>query len=67
LGKIPLLGKLFSTDTNAQDRTELMIMIIPYVLNSPTEAEQLTDELQQARIENLSVEIVPQESSVRLD
>ncbi|WP_438864987.1 type II secretion system protein GspD [Neptunicella sp.] len=67
LGKIPLLGKLFSTDTNAQDRTELMIMIIPYVLNSPTEAEQLTDELQRARIDHLSVDIVPQESSIAID
>jgi general secretion pathway protein D len=59
LGRLPFIGKLFNTDTDSQDRTELMIMIIPYVLNSPDEAEQLTDELQQARMENLG-EIVPQ-------
>lgn len=63
LGRLPLIGKLFNTDTDSQDRTELMIMIIPYVLNSPDEAEQLTDELQQARIENLSADIVPNNNS----
>ncbi|WP_416305724.1 type II and III secretion system protein [Neptunicella sp. SCSIO 80796] len=67
LGKLPLIGKLFKSDNNQQDRTELMIMIIPYVLNSPTEAEQLTDELQKARIEDFSADIVPQESSVELN
>jgi general secretion pathway protein D len=56
LGKLPLIGKLFSTDTENQDRTELMIMVIPYILNSPAEAEQLTDELQKARIDKYSVE-----------
>jgi general secretion pathway protein D len=59
LGRLPFIGKLFNTDSDSQDRTELMIMIIPYVLNSPDEAERLTDELQQARIENLSADIVP--------
>jgi general secretion pathway protein D len=58
LGRLPMIGKLFSTDTNTQDRTELMIMIIPYILNSPGEAEQLTDELQKARIEDFSADIV---------
>jgi general secretion pathway protein D len=60
LGRLPFIGKLFNTDTDSQDRTELMIMIIPYVLNSPDEAERLTDELQQSRIEGLSADIVPQ-------
>ena len=64
LGRLPLLGNLFSTDTNRQDRTELMVMIIPYVLNSPEEAENLTDELQRARIESLSSEIIPQTNPV---
>lgn len=54
LSKLPYFGKLFGTDTDAQDRTELMIMVIPYILNSPSEAEQLTDELQKNRIEDLS-------------
>jgi general secretion pathway protein D len=64
LGRLPFIGKLFNTDTDSQDRTELMIMIIPYVLNSPSEAEQLTDELQQARIEDLSSDIVENDNSL---
>jgi general secretion pathway protein D len=56
LGKLPIIGKLFSTETESQDRTELMIMVIPYILNSPSEAEQLTDELQKARIDKYTVE-----------
>ncbi|GGO63627.1 type II and III secretion system protein [Bowmanella pacifica] len=60
LGKLPLLGKLFSTDAEEQIRTELMIMIIPYILSSPDEAEALTDELQRARIDSVSSTIVPQ-------
>jgi general secretion pathway protein D len=58
LGKLPLIGKLFSTDSDSQNRTELMIMVIPYILNSPDEAEQLTDELQKARIDKYSVEVL---------
>jgi general secretion pathway protein D len=62
LGKLPVLGKLFRTDSDSQDRTELMIMIIPYILNSPDEAEQLTDELQKARIDKLSADMVDRTS-----
>lgn len=54
LGRLPLLGKLFRTDTNSQNRTELMVMIIPYILSSPDEASALTDELQKQRIFELS-------------
>jgi general secretion pathway protein D len=60
LGKLPFVGKLFSNDSDDQKRTELMIMIIPYVLNSPSEAESLTDELQTQRIESISADLVPQ-------
>jgi general secretion pathway protein D len=54
LGRLPLIGKLFRTDNNAQDRTELMIMIIPYILETPGEAEALTDELQMQRIQSFN-------------
>lgn len=33
-------------------------MIIPYILSSPAEAEALTDELQRARMESLSSEMM---------
>lgn len=62
LGRLPVVGKLFNTDTDSQVRTELMVMIIPYVLNSPNEAEQLTDELQSKRIENFSSGIIKQKN-----
>ncbi|GLR70880.1 type II and III secretion system protein [Agaribacter marinus] len=55
LGRLPIIGKLFSTDIEKQDRTELMIMIIPYVSNSPSESESLTDEFQLERIRALSI------------
>ncbi|MFC4700071.1 type II and III secretion system protein [Glaciecola siphonariae] len=56
LGKLPLIGNLFRTNSNNQDRTELMVMIIPYILSSPDEAESLTDELQQSRLQFLEIE-----------
>jgi general secretion pathway protein D len=56
LGQIPGIKNFFSGGTQDQLRTELMIMIIPYILVSPTEAEELNDELQRARIELLSAE-----------
>lgn len=50
LGKLPGVGRLFRGDNSENNRTELMIMIIPYILNSPQEAETLTDDLQKARL-----------------
>jgi len=38
LGDIPLLGMLFRSDDNEEKRTELMVMITPYVLDTPEEA-----------------------------
>jgi len=67
LGKLPLLGKLFSNDSDDQKRTELMIMIIPYVLNSPSEAESLTDELQMQRIQDISADLVPQSNNLLMN
>jgi len=45
LGKIPLIGKLFRTDSETQDRTELMILVMPFVLRNPQEAAELRKEL----------------------
>ena len=59
LGRVPLVKELFSAGTNDQIRTELMVMIIPYILNSPDEAEALTDELQRVRIKSLSEGMMP--------
>lgn len=48
LSKIPLLGKLFSSDSKLVNRTELMVMIIPYVIDTPTEGEAITKTIQDA-------------------
>lgn len=58
LGKLPLVGNLFKTDTNSQDRTELMIMVVPYIIDSGDETERLNDDLQRARIKNLTQKII---------
>lgn len=50
LGKLPVLGKLFRGDSGSQNRTELMVMIIPYILNGPDEVESLADQLQEERM-----------------
>ena len=47
LGRIPLLGRLFRNDTLQEDRTELLIMVIPYVVASHEEGSALTEELKQ--------------------
>lgn len=48
LGSIPLLGRLFRNDAGANDRTELVVMIIPYVIDTPTEGEAITKTIQDA-------------------
>ncbi len=48
LGSIPLLGRLFRNDSGANDRTELVVMIIPYVIETPTEGEAITKTIQDA-------------------
>ena len=37
LGKIPLAGKLFSSDTRRKEQTELVILVTPRILDSLTE------------------------------
>ncbi len=42
LKDIPVLGNLFKVDTKKTKRTELVVLITPYVLNDQTEAEALS-------------------------
>jgi len=44
LGKVPLLGKLFSNRTVDTDRTELIVLLTPTVIENPEQAKQLTKE-----------------------
>ena len=40
LGDIPLLGWLFSTHSNTDDRRELVVLLTPYVLTNPEQAQR---------------------------
>ncbi len=43
VAKIPLIGRLFRSDGESASRTELMVMVIPYVINDPLEGQQLSE------------------------
>jgi general secretion pathway protein D len=45
LQEIPVLGTLFSTKSNTQDRTELLVLLTPRVVHDQREAKALTEEL----------------------
>ncbi len=45
LGSIPILGHLFSTSSDSIDKTELVIMVKPTIINSNSEARAVTDTL----------------------
>ena len=45
LGRVPVLGRLFRTDTYQGDRTELMVMVTPYVIRDHSEGSRLTQEI----------------------
>lgn len=48
LGSIPLLGALFRSEDKTRQRTELLVLITPYVLMSPEEARAETERLHRA-------------------
>ncbi|MDA8325902.1 MAG: hypothetical protein M0033_06750 [Nitrospiraceae bacterium] len=46
LSRIPVLGYLFSTTTTSVDRTELIVMVTPHVIQGREEAENITKEFE---------------------
>jgi general secretion pathway protein D len=48
LGSIPILGALFRSSSKSQRRTELLVLITPYVLRTPEEARAETERLHRA-------------------
>lgn len=44
LGNIPLLGNLFRNNSRNRTHSELMILIIPYIVSTNREARHITDE-----------------------
>jgi general secretion pathway protein D len=47
LSRIPLLGHLFRVDKKAFDRSELIILIVPYVLSTNNEAQEISNVFRQ--------------------
>ena len=47
LGRLPVLGHLFRTDSVQEDRTELMVMVTPYVIADHEEGWELTRRIQE--------------------
>lgn len=50
LQDIPIVGTLFSTRTNNNDRTELLVLITPHVVYDQRDARALTEELRRKLI-----------------
>ena len=48
LGDIPILGTLFRYDKDTDNRTELLVLLTPYVLTTPEEAQRETERLHNA-------------------
>ena len=47
VGRIPVLGRLFRSDSYNEDRTELVIMVIPYVVANFEEGRELTERIKE--------------------
>jgi general secretion pathway protein D len=47
LSDIPLIGQLFRVDKASATKTELIIMLIPYIIDNDNEAQAITEALQQ--------------------
>lgn len=45
LGKLPLIGVLFRRQNTGRSRSEFVILVRPYILNTPAESERLSQNL----------------------
>lgn len=43
LGDVPFLGRLFRTDNTSAERTELMVLVVPYRVRNAEQAQALSD------------------------
>lgn len=66
LSKIPLLGNLFSSRSREGGRTELMVLMRPTVLPTPTDAANMADE-ERARLPGVRVAEKEFEETERLE
>jgi general secretion pathway protein D len=47
LKDVPLLGNLFKSQKRGRNKTEMILMIVPYIIETDTQAEELTRSLSQ--------------------
>lgn len=47
LKDLPLIGSIFRSDKQTRNRTELMVVIVPYVINNDQDAQAITDAFRQ--------------------
>ena len=47
LSDVPVLGRLFRADSLLEDRTELLVMVTPYVVADHEEGWELTRQVQE--------------------
>lgn len=66
LSSIPILGYLFSTTAETFDKTELILMVTPHVVNDQNEADALTQDFKN-RIRIVKKEIEEHEASLKKD
>ena len=45
LARVPVVGRLFRADSYQKDRTELIVMVIPYVIADHRQGRELTDQI----------------------
>ena len=45
LARVPVVGRLFRADTYQNDRTELVVMVIPYVIADHRQGRELTEQI----------------------
>ena len=45
LGRVPVLGRLFRSDSYQKDRTELVVMVIPYVIADHRQGREITEQI----------------------
>lgn len=64
LSKIPILGYLFSTTKDTFDKTELILLVTPHVINDQNEADALTQEFRD-RIRFVRKEINEHEAKLK--
>ena len=57
LKDLPVVGQLFRVNKNSEDRTELVVMLVPYVLDGDEEAKKITEAIRR-RLELLPTAVI---------